>query len=115
MLAFFRRLYAAQQSLKHYIHNTRIPLSPTGQKVMGLVYFTIPVVGGVYLMDKVSAISDAKWNINKEEGTYTVPKEVEESLGKDNLNKYRNIGRESLDLAVQEKITMDKLVYGKQV
>ncbi|CAM9172153.1 unnamed protein product [Choristocarpus tenellus] len=36
--------------LKARIHAFRIPLSPRGQLVMSIVYFSIPVVGGYYLM-----------------------------------------------------------------
>lgn len=32
----------------------RIPLSPAGQRFMGLVYFSIPVIAGYYLMQAVN-------------------------------------------------------------
>ena len=38
------------ERIKSRIHNFKMPLSPRGQMVMTLVYFTIPVVGGLYLM-----------------------------------------------------------------
>lgn len=32
------------------VHAFRIPLSPRGQRFMGLVYFSIPVVAGYFIM-----------------------------------------------------------------
>ena len=31
------------------IHSFRLPLSPTGQKIMGFVYFSIPCILGYYI------------------------------------------------------------------
>ncbi len=33
------------------VHNFRIPLSPAGQRVAQVVYFSIPVIGGYFIMD----------------------------------------------------------------
>ncbi|CAB1114129.1 unnamed protein product [Ectocarpus sp. CCAP 1310/34] len=41
---------AGHQRLKERIHNFRIPLSRPGRIAMSIVYFSIPVVGGHYLM-----------------------------------------------------------------
>mmetsp|Transcript_10141 Transcript_10141/g.12654 ORF Transcript_10141/g.12654 Transcript_10141/m.12654 type:complete len:115 (+) Transcript_10141:430-774(+) len=112
---FLRRLYAGHQRLKHKIHNNRIPLSPMGQKFMGFVYFTIPLIGGYFIMQWTVNRSNAKWNINEKDGTYSIPKEIEDRLGKQNIEKYKDFGRTGIDAAANEKITMDKLVYGKEV
>ena len=61
MLQFLRSLSARHEALKERIHAFRIPLSPAGQRVMGLVYFCIPVVAGYYIMQ--SAISQSHKNI----------------------------------------------------
>ena len=37
--------------MKERIHNFRMPLSRRGQIVMNIVYFSIPVIGGHYLME----------------------------------------------------------------
>ncbi|CAM9679589.1 unnamed protein product, partial [Heterosigma akashiwo] len=49
-MGFVRDFLDAHERLKTRIHNYRLPLSPAGQKAMGLIYFTIPVVGGYYIM-----------------------------------------------------------------
>ena len=50
ILAFLRDLNARHTALKERIHAYRFPLPPGGQKFMGLVYFTIPVIAGYYVM-----------------------------------------------------------------
>ena len=50
VLSFLRSISARHNALKERIHAFRIPLSPAGQKFMGFVYFTIPVIGGYYIM-----------------------------------------------------------------
>lgn len=51
MTDFLQDLHERHERLKKRIHSFRIPLSPTGQKIMGFVYFCIPVVCGYYLME----------------------------------------------------------------
>ena len=48
--SWFWQAHAAQERLKHKIHNTRIPLSRNGRIVAGCVYFSVPIVGGYYVM-----------------------------------------------------------------
>ncbi len=50
---FFRKVSASHSRLKERIHSFRIPLSPTGQRFMGVVYFFIPVIAGYFLMQMV--------------------------------------------------------------
>ena len=61
MFAFFRRMSAEHASLKERIHTYRIPLPPAGQKLMGFVYFSIPIIGGYYIMQW--AVSHSAMNI----------------------------------------------------
>jgi hypothetical protein len=50
-MEFLKNLHERHERLKHAVHHGwRYPLSPWGQKVMGFVYFCIPVVGGYYVM-----------------------------------------------------------------
>lgn len=49
-MEFLRNLSARHERLKKRIHSTRIPLSATGQRLMGVVYFSIPVVCGYFVM-----------------------------------------------------------------
>jgi hypothetical protein len=50
VISFLRSISARHNALKERIHAFRIPLSPAGQKFMGFVYFTIPIIGGYYVM-----------------------------------------------------------------
>ena len=57
MFSFLRDISARHERLKERIHAFRLPLSPTGQKIMGLVYFCIPIIGGYYIMQAAIAQS----------------------------------------------------------
>lgn len=48
---FFQDLHEKHERLKKRIHSFRIPLSPRGQAVMKVVYFSIPVIGGYFIME----------------------------------------------------------------
>lgn len=58
---FLSTLSQRHKELKHKIHSFRIPLSPSGQKAMGFVYFTIPVIFGFFIMQ--TAIGQAERNL----------------------------------------------------
>jgi predicted secreted protein len=46
-----RSFHERHEKIKHTVHTAwRIPLPKYGQIIMGCVYFTIPVVGGWYVM-----------------------------------------------------------------
>lgn len=47
-------LFSAMERLKVRIHSARIPLSKNGQRFMGVVYFTVPIIFGYYSMGWVS-------------------------------------------------------------
>jgi hypothetical protein len=49
-MEFLRQLSEGHERLKKKIHSTRIPLSKNGQRAMGVVYFSIPVISGYFLM-----------------------------------------------------------------
>jgi hypothetical protein len=53
---FFRNISRKHEELKKKIHSFRIPLSPRGQKIMGFVYFTIPIIAGYYIMQVKSLV-----------------------------------------------------------
>ncbi len=42
-------------TMKSRIHNFRIPLSPTGRRIMGFIYFAVPLVSGYFLMEWIKA------------------------------------------------------------
>lgn len=48
---FFQQLHEKHERLKKRIHSFRIPLSPRGQAIMKVVYFSIPVIGGYFIME----------------------------------------------------------------
>ena len=62
-MQFLRELGRRHGELKRRIHATRIPLGPKGQVVMGLVYFSIPCIGGYFIMDWATGRADDKWGI----------------------------------------------------
>lgn len=51
-------IFKRHQELKERIHAFRIPLSSNGQRFMGFVYFTIPIISGYFLMQYVISIAD---------------------------------------------------------
>ena len=59
MIRYLKDLREKHENLKKRIHAFRLPLSPTGQKVMGFVYFTIPVIVGYYIMQVVYGLYDS--------------------------------------------------------
>jgi hypothetical protein len=54
---YLKRLLAEHEKLKKRIHAFRIPLSPRGQKIMGLIYFSIPVIMGYFIMQFTNEMS----------------------------------------------------------
>lgn len=60
----FQRFREEHEKLKKRIHAFRIPLSPVGQRVMGLVYFLIPIVTGCFVMQM--AFKQAEVNIGRD-------------------------------------------------
>ena len=60
-LKMLRNLFKKHKELKKRIHNFRIPLSSTGQKIVGVVYFTVPLIGGYYLFQYTNVKSEQKW------------------------------------------------------
>ncbi len=66
MLEDFSRRH---EELKRRIHAFRIPLSPMGIRVMKVVYFTIPIIGGYFLMEKVKERAEFNLGINGEKMT----------------------------------------------
>ena len=71
-----RSLLAAHRRLKHKIHNTRIPLSPAGQRVAKVVYFCIPLVVGKFAYDWVVEVQQSKWGVDPVTGKMRVPDAV---------------------------------------
>ncbi|CAK9027906.1 Calmodulin [Durusdinium trenchii] len=79
LLDALRGLGARHEALKKKIHSTRIPLSKNGQRVMMMVYITVPVVAGYFVMEWSNSFAASKWQVNtREDGTvtYKVPREV---------------------------------------
>jgi hypothetical protein len=76
MFSFLRDLSAQHELLKERIHNFRIPLSPRGQRIMGFVYFCIPVIGGYWIMQ--AAIGQSQKNLASKASLTVASKEVRE-------------------------------------
>ncbi len=58
VFGFFKKFSERHEALKERIHNFRMPLSPMGVRIMKVVYFTIPIVGGYYIMQVAIGYSD---------------------------------------------------------
>jgi len=54
-MEFLRNFSQHHEDLKKRIHSFRIPLGPTGRRIMGVVYFSIPVVLGIQIMNWAQA------------------------------------------------------------
>ncbi|DBA00839.1 TPA: hypothetical protein N0F65_008482 [Lagenidium giganteum] len=50
-MGFFSDLSERHERLKKRIHSTRVPLSKNGQRLMSVVYFSVPIVCGYYIMN----------------------------------------------------------------
>jgi hypothetical protein len=50
----FSNLSARHEALKKRIHSFKIPLSKPWINVMKVVYFSIPIIAGVIIMDKAN-------------------------------------------------------------
>ena len=57
-------IFRRHEELKKRIHNFRIPLSPTGQRIMSLVYLSLPIIGGYLIMQQVQRQSEANIGVN---------------------------------------------------
>mmetsp|Transcript_24106 Transcript_24106/g.66818 ORF Transcript_24106/g.66818 Transcript_24106/m.66818 type:complete len:162 (-) Transcript_24106:454-939(-) len=58
-------LHTRHERLKNFVHNgMRYPLPPWGQKVMGVVYMSIPIIAGYHIMQW--AISKAPTELPEE-------------------------------------------------
>jgi len=61
-MQFLRDIQEKHERLKKRIHSFRLPLSPTGQRIMGFIYFTIPIIIGYNIMQV--AISRSEVNLS---------------------------------------------------
>ena len=71
-----RRLLASHARLKKRIHETRIPLPKWGQRVMGFVYFCIPLAVGKLVFDWVSSVQEQRWGVDPVTKKLRTPEEV---------------------------------------
>jgi hypothetical protein len=54
-MSFLRDFHRRHENLKKFVHEgMRYPLPPVGQKFMAFVYFSIPVIGGLAIMNWVA-------------------------------------------------------------
>jgi hypothetical protein len=66
MLEFFKNFGEKHEQLKKRIHKFRIPLPKWGQRVMGFVYFSLPVMFGYFIMNKTTDIAQQNLGVNGE-------------------------------------------------
>ena len=70
MMAFpnnYCRDFNKEIKLNQKIHSFRLPLSPRGQAVMGVVYFSIPCILGYGIMEWTNKISSEKRAVRRQE------------------------------------------------
>lgn len=88
----FRTLRQQHERLKTYIHTAfRYPLPPAGRTFMGFVYFTIPVIGGWYVMQWAISKSHDSIGIHGEK----LPVKQIQGLGKkifDDTGELKTVG-----------------------
>jgi len=99
-MGWFKDLYHSHQSLKERIHKTRIPLSLRGQKFMGLVYFTIPLIIGKFAYDWTMRQNHANWKVDEKTGSVVLPKGLIER--KDEVNRNAANARVLFDKIIKE-------------
>ena len=77
---FIKDLSARHERLKKRIHSFRIPLGPFGQRVMGVVYFSIPLILGYYIMEATTNQSKKNNNLDslKRDPNKAMDKEVQQ-------------------------------------
>ncbi|TMW63033.1 hypothetical protein Poli38472_005651 [Pythium oligandrum] len=66
VLAYLRQLGAAHERLKKRIHSFRIPLSKNGQRAMSVVYFSVPVIGGYFVMKWAERRADRNFQLEED-------------------------------------------------
>ena len=72
---------------------------------MRVVYFTVPVLSGYYLLGVVQERSNAKWGIKDQipvgSSTYKLPKELEER--RDETERFRDSSRLAVEHLLKEQ------------
>jgi hypothetical protein len=63
---FLRSIPARHAELKKRIHAFKMPLSPAGIQVMQVVYITIPIVAGYFVMEWANGQADKNLGKNGE-------------------------------------------------
>lgn len=95
MFSFLSDLSARHERLKERIHAFRIPLSPRGQKIMGFVYFCIPVIGGYFIMQAAIAQSHHNLGVHGEKLIKKTSPNPETLLQNQHLQSTLNRSREN--------------------
>ncbi len=58
-MGFFSDLSERHEALKKRIHAFRIPLSPRNRRIMEVVYFSIPLIAGYFIMQVRCFLGDS--------------------------------------------------------
>lgn len=100
----FSNLAEKHERLKKRIHNFRIPLSKNGQRVMFVVYFSIPIVVGYQVM---------QWAIGKSEENLGLQGEVLRSKQKTQYEKYTEYQNQQLQAVLNKVKSKSDMVDDK--
>jgi hypothetical protein len=115
-------LYERHQALKHKIHNTRIPLSKNGQRIMMFVYISVPIIGGWLFMNMyVLPSSDKKWKLEtpedrlhyKRQDHYELPENS--SITRNEFERNTRLSRNAIDFIVKNGKDIDNLFPRKDL
>lgn len=86
----FSNLGKKHERLKKKIHNFRIPLSKNGQRVMFVVYFSIPIIAGYHIM---------QWAIGKSEENLSAQGELLRSRKNNQYHKHTEFQNQQLQVS----------------
>mmetsp|Transcript_2379 Transcript_2379/g.3217 ORF Transcript_2379/g.3217 Transcript_2379/m.3217 type:complete len:148 (+) Transcript_2379:156-599(+) len=106
-MSWFHEFNLRHERLKNFVHNgMRYPLPPWGQKVMALVYFTIPVIGGYYIMQWAISKAPTAIEMENQEGVLYGNKRVLDD-GQEQVVGARGWGG-GVNLAVSDAETQER-------
>lgn len=103
--SWFARLHYGHERLKQSVHQgMRVPLPKWGQRVMGAIYFCIPIIGGYYVMQWAIGRSHASIGPNGE----WLPKKETETKDDDRHQRQQQLPTYGVPLASSDPETQRK-------
>lgn len=95
VLSYFQKLGEMNERLKKRVHSIHIPLSPFGQQVMKVVYFSTPIIFGLCALQFSSSWSENYYEKSAIKVTDRYPLDAELKARNEALiQQIRNNGRQ---------------------